>query len=151
MDRLWALRNDYGPWLHGSLFTTIRWTAFRCPYCRWPFKVTWGPSNSLLGSGERTCWRCKQTFWDSSREWPEMTGRERYSFLVPITVAGYLGAFLLLVGIDVYALLILKATFVNYGDLIFLIVLSFPLACWFLFRFAQVIRSIGRYNDRGSS
>jgi hypothetical protein len=148
MDRLWALRNDYGPALHGSLLTVIRCTVYRCPYCRSIFKVTWGPSNVFLGNGERSCWKCKKIFWDNSNEWPGMTGKERYLFLVPITIAGYLGAFLILVGIDAFTSVYFKKS-VNHGDLIFFIAFIVPIAGWFAFRFVQVTRSIRRYNGRG--
>jgi hypothetical protein len=77
-----------------------------------------------------------------------MTGKERYLFLVPITIAGYLGAFLILVGIDAFTSVYFKKS-VNHGDLIFFIAFIVPIAGWFAFRFVQVTRSIRRYNGRG--
>lgn len=150
MDRLWALRNDYGPVLRGSLFTALRCTVYRCPHCRWIFKMTWGPSNVFLGGGERACWRCKQIFWDGSNEWPEMTSKERYLFLVPITIAGCIGTLLVLLGMDAYTLYHFKKS-VNFGDVIFFIAFIVPIATWFAFHFVQVIRSVRRYNTRGET
>jgi hypothetical protein len=147
MDRLWALRKDHGPWLRGTLFTIVRWTTFRCPYCTWPFKITWGPSNSFLGTGERACWHCKQIFWDGSHEWPEMAFNERFQFLFPITAAGYLAAFLVLAGIELYSSAFRK-TGLNPGALIFFVAFSLPLAIWLCFRGWQVIRSVHRYNTQ---
>jgi hypothetical protein len=79
-----------------------------------------------------------------------MSTEERSVFLVPISVAGYLGAFLVLVGLDLFMLLYFKKRVV-YGDLMFFIPFLLPLAGWFSFRFVQVNRSIRRYNARGET
>jgi hypothetical protein len=91
-------------------------------------------------------------FWDGSNEWPEMSSEDRYSFLVPITVAGYLGALLLIGGLLAYVHWYFKKLS-NSDDtataLRLVLLLVLPLFAWFAFRFAQVLRSIHRYNDRG--
>jgi hypothetical protein len=79
-----------------------------------------------------------------------MSQEGRHQFLVPISIAGYIGAILLLVGIDVYTRFFSRAS-VNPGDVTLFIVLALPLVVWFVFRFAQVIRSNHRYNRRGKS
>jgi hypothetical protein len=73
MDRLWVIKKDYDPFtakvlLGNALFAVIRGTAYRCPYCRRIFKITWGLSNSMLGPGQRACWHCGEIFWDGSQE-----------------------------------------------------------------------------------
>ena len=155
MDRLWALKKDFDPF--GRLIPGIgpagflpiaRCTYYRCPYCRWIFKVTWGLSNSLLGSGERACWHCKQVFWDGSNGWPEMSSEDRYSFVLPITIGGYLAAVLVIAGLVVYDPLYFKMP-ANRIDLTVAIALVLPLLVWFAFRSVQVIRSVRRYNERG--
>jgi hypothetical protein len=151
MDRHWVLRKDYDPFSR-ALFPTIllrifRCTVYRCPYCRWVFKATWGPSNALLGSGERACWKCKQIFYDGSHEWPEMSAAEHQWFLVPITVAGYLGALLVIIGLYMYDLLYFKKL-AGHWDPILFVAFALPVPMWFIFRYAQVIRSIRRYNGR---
>jgi hypothetical protein len=155
MDRLWALKHDFDPfrWLLplngvGFLLRITRSTVYRCPYCRWIFKLTWGPSNSLLGSGERTCWHCKRVFWDGSNEWPEMSDEERRLFALPISVAGYLGGFLVLLAAYIGAVAYDKQP-VKRQDLILLGIFSFPLIMWIIFRLTQVLRSTRRYNARG--
>jgi hypothetical protein len=79
-----------------------------------------------------------------------MSQEEGYQFLVPISIAGYIGAILLLAGIDFYTRVFSKAS-VNPGDVALFIVLGLPLVVWFAFRFAQVSRSNHRYNSRGKS
>jgi hypothetical protein len=155
MDRLRVIENDYallgGSGLRGgTLWSVFRCTVYRCPYCRWVFKITWGPFNSLLGAGERTCWHCRQVFWDGSNEWPEMSSQDRYSFLVPITIAGYLAAVLVTAGLLIFNLWYLRES-TNRVDPTVAIALVMPLPVWFAFRSVQVIRSIRRYNDRGKT
>jgi hypothetical protein len=87
-------------------------------------------------------------FWDSSNEWQEMSGEDRYSFLVPITVAGYLGFLLVIGGLIAYSHWYFKRA-TNYVEPVVIVVLVFPAVLWFGFRFVQVVRSINRYNARG--
>jgi hypothetical protein len=157
MDRLWALKKDFDPF--GRLIPGIgaigvlpiaRCTYYRCPYCRWIFKVTWGLSNSLLGSGERACWHCKQAFWDGSNEWPEMSSDDRRLFLVPITIAGLIGAFVLIPALIVWMSFFLKQ-WLHFQYRLFSLYLGIPLGIWFSFRALQINRSIRRYNDRGNT
>lgn len=160
MDRLWALKTDIDPLGSrrrlppltgiGILLTITRCTAYRCPYCRWPFKITWGPSTAFLGDGERACWHCKNVFWDGSNEWPEMSGEERERFILPISIVGYIGG-LMWLGV-LYASLVLREKMsLGYSDVFLWVAFVAPLGGWFIFRFVQVIRSIRRYNDRGQT
>jgi hypothetical protein len=155
MDRLRVIEDDYGllggrGLRGGTLWAILRCTVYRCPYCRWIFKITWGPFNSLLGAGGRACWHCHQVFWDDSNEWPEMSSEDRYSFLVPITVAGYLAAVLIIGGLLVYDHWYFKDT-ASRVDPTVAVALVLPLPVWFFFRTMQVIRSIRRYNNRGKT
>jgi hypothetical protein len=156
MDRLWALKKEFDPfgWVIPGIgaigiLPIFRCTFRQCPYCLWPFKITWGQSNSLLGAGERACWHCKQVLWDGSNEWPEMSSEDRRLFLMPITVAGLIGAFLLIPALMVWMAFLLKQPIDFHYGLSFLI-LGLPLGLWFGFRGFQVVRSIQRYNQRGS-
>ena len=157
MDRLWALKKEFDPfgWVIPGIggigiLPIFRCTFYRCPYCRWPFEVAWGPSNSLLGAGERSCWHCKEVFWDGSNEWPEMSGKDRQLFLVPITVAGFLGAFVLIGTLVVYSSFVFK-TSVDFPYRALFLVFGSPLLFWFGFRALQINRSIRRYNARGKT
>ncbi len=158
MNRLWALKKDFDPFGRlfygfsaiGFLLRITRCTIYNCPYCHWPFKIIWGPSNSLLGPGDRVCWHCKQVFWDGSNEWPEMSSEDRYSFLVPITVAGYLAAVLLIGGLLVYDRWYFKHSATRVDPTVAVALVS-PLLVWFFLRTIQVIRSIRRYNSRGKT
>jgi hypothetical protein len=89
-------------------------------------------------------------FWDDSNEWPEMSSEDRYSFLGPITVAGYLAAVLIIGGLLVYDHWYFKDT-ASRVDPTVAVALVLPLPVWFFFRTMQVIRSIRRYNNRGKT
>ena len=48
MDRLWAIKQNLDPFpdrilINYNLLAILRCTLYRCPYCRWPFKVAWAP------------------------------------------------------------------------------------------------------------
>ena len=79
-----------------------------------------------------------------------MSSEDRRLFLLPITIAGYIAAVLVISGLYGYLLMLSKNS-ANRGELLFLIVLSLPIALWFCFRWVQVIRSVHRYNSRGNS
>jgi len=76
-----------------------------------------------------------------------MSGQERQLFLLPITIAGILGAFLLLSGLTIWMSFFLKKP-IGFGDAIFSAILGLPLGLWFGLRFLQIIRSAQRYNAR---
>jgi hypothetical protein len=152
MDRLRALEKDYDPGggRVATLISIFRCTVYRCPYCRWIFKVTWGPSNALLGGGERPCWHCKRVFWDGSNEWPEMSGDNQRHFLFPITIVGFIGAFVLIPVLTLWTSFFAKMPVrLEYG--LSFLVFGIPLALWFGIRALQINRSIRRYNDRGKT
>jgi hypothetical protein len=158
MDRRWALKKDFDPFGRffygisaiGFLLRITRCTIYSCPYCRWPFKITWGPSNSLLGSGDRVCWHCKQVFWDGSDEWPEMSGEEQRLFLLPITILGILGASVLIPAVVIWTSFFSRIQ-IDFEYSVFLLIFASPLTLWFGFRGWQINRSIRRYNDRGKT
>ena len=78
-----------------------------------------------------------------------MNGSDRMRFLLPISVRGFLGAFFVVGGLYAGVILTKKLT-PDVGALIFLAVFFFPIGCWILFRIAQIIRSVRRYNSRGT-
>lgn len=156
MDRLRLIEDDYAllggkglRTLRGgrTIWSILRCTVYRCPYCRWIFKITWGPFNSLLGAGERACWHCKQVFWDGSNEWPEMSSQDQQLFLLPVTIAGYIASFLVVAGLYGYMLIARKKP-ASGQELIFFLEFALPIVLWFCFRGVQVIRSVRRYNSR---
>ena len=76
-----------------------------------------------------------------------MSNSDRMKFFLPISVAGYLTAFLVVLGIYLLSFRLIRQQF-NPGDVIFFAAFSFPLGCWLLLRTVQIIR---RYNSRGSA
>ena len=79
-----------------------------------------------------------------------MSSQDRYSFLVPITIAGYLAAVLLTALLLTYGQWYFEKS-VKQVDPTAAIAFVLPLPVWFPFRSVQVIRSIRRYNDRGTT
>jgi hypothetical protein len=77
-----------------------------------------------------------------------MSGEDRDLFVLPISVAGYLGGFLL-VSIGYIGVVSYFKQPVTRQALHFLAALALPLAMWSVFRLWQVSRSIRRYNARG--
>src|SRR5271157_626816 len=156
MDRLWVIKNEIEPFkgvipgIGGAagILPIFRCALYKCPYCKWPFKVTWGKSNSLLGGGDRACWHCREVFWDGSNEWPEMSGSERELFLLPISVAGWLAGTLVMFVLTLYLSHGKKADVIR--GLLFNSPLLIPLVLWFGIRWWQIARSMRRYNQRGS-
>jgi hypothetical protein len=78
-----------------------------------------------------------------------MNGDDRMRFVLPISAAGFLGAFLLLRGLYTY-LVLTKKQILEAGALIFFAAFFSPIALWIVFRIGQIIRSIRRYNNRGN-
>ncbi len=78
-----------------------------------------------------------------------MSSNDRMRLVLPISVAGFLGAFLVIGGLYAY-LLLNEQQNLEPGALIFFAAFAFPIVCWSAFRFVQILRSIRRYNTRGS-
>jgi len=154
MDQLRAITTDLEPFppplgFRGNFFAILPCTTYRCPYCRWVFKVTWGPSNASVGTGERVCWHCKQRFHGGSSEWPAMSNGDRLKFFLPMAVAGFFACFLVVFGMYLSRFFSAGQHF-NPGDAIFFVTFFFPIGCWSAFRFLQIVRSYRRYNRRSS-
>jgi len=155
MDRLWVAKSEIEPFkgvipgIGGAvgILPIFRCMLYSCPYCKWPFKITWGSKNTQLGGGERSCWHCRVRFWDGSNEWPEMSSEEREAFLLPISMAGWLAGTLVVLAMTLYLSRgwadVIRGLRVNSPLLL-------PLVLWFGFRSWQINRSVQRYNRRGS-
>src|SRR3974390_336592 len=153
MDQLWAIRKEFDPsraWIAGSFLNVLRCTAYLCPYCRVPCRVTWGPEAAFLGDGERNWWRCKKKFWDGSMEWPEMSSRDRELFLMPISVAGWIGGTVVMMAIAALGFYKDSSFERAFAGLFIVLILLLPLFVWFGYRALQIMRSVRRFNERGS-
>ena len=109
-----------------------------------------GPQEGFRSIRTDLSWIQRCGFWDGSNEWLEMSTEDRQLFLLPITIAGYIGAFLVIAGLYAYAVVAIRKP-ANWGDLIFFLTLALPIGFWFCSRSVQVIRSVHRYNRRVSS
>jgi hypothetical protein len=153
MDRLWAIKKDFDPFsarflINYNVLAIFRCSVYRCPYCRAPFKVIWGLNTTLIGEGERLCWKCHNIFWDGSQEWPEMSSDARMLFFLPISVAGWLAGTLVISGIILYALY--RDGRDSIANPWLFVVLLVPLVLWLAYRSVQLVRSVRRFSMRGS-
>jgi len=114
------------------------------------FQDRLGTEEQLARSGQRKCWHCRRVFWNGSNEWPEMSREEQELFLFPITIIGYLGAYLVISGLLVLGSFWAERKFLLGGALFLLVMFSPPLLAWFGFRAWQIRRSVRRYNERGA-
>lgn len=131
----------------GSFFTGILCpTVYRCPNCRSVFKVILGPGDVFLGEGHRTCGKCQQAFQDRSKEWPVISSTDRFLFLFPMVVGGWM--LLALVGCVLFSYLDwnLGTTPVLMLAAIFF---AMPLIAWFVIRGYQIVRSVHRFSLHG--
>jgi hypothetical protein len=76
-----------------------------------------------------------------------MSSEDQQLFLMPITVAGYIAGYLVVVGLYVFTIIATKKH-VSRHELIFFLEFGLPIVLWFCFRGVQVIRSVHRYNSR---
>lgn len=158
MEQLCAIRKDFEPFPQAVLgisgvarfLKILRCTLYKCPYCGSPFRFTWGPQAAFIGSGERNCWRCKKRFYDDSQEWPDMTGKDRQLFLVPILVAGWLGGTTIMGAIAVYAEYEMPWFEQVFAGVFIVVILLIPLLFWFGYRGLQIMWSVRRFSEQGS-
>ena len=118
-------------------------TLYRCPDCRHVYKVVLGPGDAFLGEGERACSKCKRVFRDRSMEWPVLRGLDRFFFLFPGLICGWM-LFALIVSALIY-----WAGWTHDGIPLLLPVVVFfvaPLLPWLLFRSYQIVCSVHRIN-----
>jgi hypothetical protein len=74
----------------------IRYYNFSCSHCGRGYGGSLSPFQ--LGTGRRRCKNCNTVFNDGSREWPELTKMQKFEYVFPTTVLGYMGAFLIVIG-----------------------------------------------------
>ena len=75
-----------------------------------------------------------------------MSEEDRRLFLFPITICGYIAAFLIIPLLLIWAEFQTQHRFDTHSVAYFM-VLGIPLVAWFGFRGFQIVRSIHRYND----
>ena len=149
MDLALAIKDKEGiapSFFYGGAFLSglLDLTIYRCPHCRSIYKVIPGPGVIFLGDGQCTCAKCQKAFRDRSKEWPVISSIDRFLFLFPIAVGGWiLFTFAAACLLFFYGYLI----FAN-NNLLPLVIAIFvlPLTAWFSFRGYQIICSVRRFN-----
>jgi hypothetical protein len=79
-----------------------------------------------------------------------MFREDRWLFVSLISVAGYLGAFLLISALTIVVAVSFYREPITLGAFFLTAPMAFPLVMWVAFRWWQVSRSIRRYNARGA-
>ena len=141
----WTWRfSETGAALTGILCPTV----YRCPNCRKIYKVVLGPGDVFLGEGERECSKCKQAFRDRSMEWPTLAILDRFFFLLPGFVLGWM-----LFGFILCVVFSWVGWTIGTTSILMPVMLFFatPLIAWFVFRIYQVALSIHRFNLHGKA
>jgi hypothetical protein len=160
MDQLWAIKRDFDPFKPTAagfigaarFLKVVRCTIYRCSYCATPFEFTWGPQAAFIGSGERNSWRCKKRFYDDSQEWPEMSGKDRQLFLVPISVAGWLGGTIIIGAIAAYVMYLSPSFEQAFAGAFIVVILLIPLLFWFGYCGLHAVgSSVQRFRKRENS
>ena len=59
----------------------LKFNYLRCPSCRRRLAPSLSPHR--VGPGIRTCRYCSVRFRDGSKEWPDMTGKEKLNYALP--------------------------------------------------------------------
>jgi hypothetical protein len=80
-------------------------------------------------------------------EWVEMSSPERGLFLLPITMKGIIGGFVLVLLLQAWIVFVQKRS-VEFDYKSFVLALGTPIAVWFAFRGLQIAKSMRRYNQR---
>ena len=150
MDLLLAIKEEeplassLGAFLPNMLCPTV----YRCPHCRSIYKVVFGPGDVFLGEGQRTCSNCKKGFRDRSKEWPVISSFDRFLFLFPMVVGGWLL-------ITLVACVLFFYEDWNLGNIPVLwlaaICLVMPLVGWFVSSGYQIRCSVHRFKLRGKT
>jgi hypothetical protein len=60
----------------------IQWWVHRCSRCGKVYARTLAPKPIRLGIGSRRCKKCGTAFSDGSKEWPQLSSAERWSFFI---------------------------------------------------------------------
>jgi hypothetical protein len=154
MDLALAIKDEEGiapSFLSGGAFLTglLDLTVYRCPHCRSVYKVIPGPGDVFLGKGQRTCAKCQKAFRDRSKEWPVTSSIDRFLFLFPMVVGGWV----LFTFVVACLLFFYGNSIFGNSSLLLLLIAAFvlPLIGWFVVRSYQIVRSIRRSNLIGKT
>jgi hypothetical protein len=123
-------------------------TVYRCPNCRSVYRMVLGPGDVFLGEGHRTCSKCQQAFRDRSKEWSEISSIDRFLFLFPMVVGGWMIVAFVACVLFSYIGWTLGTTSVLALVAIFFVML---LIAWFVFRGYQIFCSVCRFSLRGKT
>ena len=77
-----------------------RYYRFFCPSCKNKYGSKVSPI--MLGTGRRVCTVCGLAFNDKSKEWPELTGTQKFQYFLPTNVRGCVVGALLIVLIAIF-------------------------------------------------
>jgi predicted RNA-binding Zn-ribbon protein involved in translation (DUF1610 family) len=71
----------------GHTVVILRYYTFNCPACGKEYANRL--SSVLLGTGKRKCKKCGAVFLDGCKEWPELSGSQKFQYFFPTVVLGF--------------------------------------------------------------
>jgi hypothetical protein len=77
----------------------IQWWKHCCSRCGNVYAQTLAQKPIWLGTGSRRCKKCGTAFSDGSKEWPQLSSAERWSFVIPNGALVCLGSAILFGGL----------------------------------------------------
>ena len=77
----------------------IQWWNHRCLQCGTVFAQTLAREPIWLGTGSRRCKKCGAAIPDGSKEWPQLSSAEAWSFFIPNGALVFLGSAVLFGGL----------------------------------------------------
>jgi hypothetical protein len=150
-----AVREDHNPFALVGLFPGcqrflifLRWRSYKCPHCGHVFRRDYWPANIRIGSGVHLGRKCGLEFDDGSREWPELSLAQKLRRFFPPLLMAIWGGFVVA---SILSLFIGPRD--EHSLLVIVLVSSFglmPTLIWSPLPLYSVVRSIRRYNNRGS-
>ena len=122
-----------------------RYYRFFCPSCKNKYASRVSPV--MLGTGRRVCTVCGLAFNDKSKEWPELTGSQKFQYFLPTTVLGCVVAALLIAVIALYISRDdLPAGFAVAGIIMLMVV--GPWVPYFVLQCGRIFKSKQRFQQR---
>jgi hypothetical protein len=121
-----------------------RYYKFSCASCEKTYLRSLSPFQ--LGTGKRRCPACAEVFADGSREWPELSGLQKFEYVWPTAVLGYFGAMIVAIVFAIYVASDLREMNLMLGVLTVCMIL--PWAPYFLKRRDAIRSSNERFTRR---
>lgn len=124
-----------------------RYYKFSCNSCRRQYATKLSPI--LLGTGRRRCKACGLVFHDGCKEWPQLTGSQKFQYFFPTTVLACSAAAFLVALVAVLIFRDQPALGLEMASVVFLVVML-PWMPYFLLQWRHISASESRFARRSA-